>query len=81
MNNYIDEKVQKAFPPGINGTIKHNVVLEEIISQGKANKKMVHVTFFDLEDAFRSVPHPLIIHTLKRVNVHAEIQLINTLYI
>ena len=42
---------------------------------------MVHVTFFDLEDSFGSVPHPLIIHTLKRLKVPAEIQLyINTLY-
>ena len=82
-NNYIDEKVQKAFPPGINGTIEHNVILEEIISQAKTktNNKTVHVTFFDLEDAFGSVPHPLIIHTLKKFNVPAEIQLyINTLY-
>ena len=47
VNNYIDEKVQKAFLPGINGTIEHNVVLEEIISQAKTNKKTVHVTFFD----------------------------------
>jgi len=79
-NNYIDEKVQKAFLPGINGTIEHNVVLEEIISQAKTNLKTVHVTFFDLEDAFGSVPHPLIIYTLKRFNVPAEIQLyINTL--
>ena len=61
---------------GINGTIEHNVILEEIISQAKTNKKTVHVTFFDLEDAFVSVPHPLIIH-----NVPVEIQLyINTLY-
>ena len=81
VNNYIDEKVQKAFLPGINGTIEHNVVLDEIISQAKTNKKTVHVTFFDLEDAFGSVPHPLIIHTLKRFHVPAEIQLyINTLY-
>ena len=35
-----------------NGTIEHNVVLEEIISQAKTNKKTVHVTFFDLEDSF-----------------------------
>ena len=55
-NNYIDEKVQKAFLPGINGTIEHNVVLEEIISQAKTNKKTVHVIFFDLKDAFGSVP-------------------------
>ena len=44
LNNYIDEKVQKAFLLGINGTIEHNVVLEEIISQAKTNKKTVHVT-------------------------------------
>jgi len=31
-NNYIDEKVQKAFLSGINGTIGHNVAVEEIIS-------------------------------------------------
>ena len=73
----IDEKIQKAFLPSIIGTIEHNVVLDKIISQAKTNKK----TFFDLEDAIGSVPHPLIIHTLKRFNVPAEIQLyINTLY-
>ena len=55
VNNHIDEKVQKAFLPGIYGTIEHNVVLEEIISQAETNKKTVHVTFFDLEDAFGSV--------------------------
>ena len=43
------------------------MALEEIISQAKTNKKTVHVTFFDLEDAFGLVPHPLIIHTLKKV--------------
>ena len=64
-NNYIDEKVQKAFLQGINGTIEHNVILEEIISQAKTNKKTVHVTFFDLEDAFVSVPHSLIITSSK----------------
>ena len=62
VNNYNDEK--KAFLSGINGTIKHNVVLDEIISQAKTNKKTVHVTFFDSEDAFGSVPHPLIIQGL-----------------
>ena len=45
---------------------------------------MVHVTFFDLEDAFGSVPHPLIIHSLKRFNVPApyiSISYISTPYI
>ena len=80
LTNYIDEKVPKAFLLSINGSIEHNVILEDIISQAKTNLKTVHVTFFDLEDAFGSVPHPLIIYTLKRFNVPAEIQLyINTL--
>ena len=56
VNNYIDEKVQNAFLPGINGFNEHNVLLDKIISQAKTNKKTVHVTFFDLEDAFGSVP-------------------------
>ena len=68
--------------PGINGTIEHNVVLEEIISQAKTNKITVHITFLDLEVAFGSVTHPLIMHILKRFHVPAEIQFyINTLYI
>ena len=41
VNNYIDEKVQRAFLSGINGTIEHNVVLDEIISQAKTSKKTV----------------------------------------
>ena len=38
-NNYIDEKVQKAFLPSINGSIEHNVILEDITSQAKTNLK------------------------------------------
>ena len=76
VNNYNDEK--KAFLPGINGTIEHNVVLEEIISQAKTNKKTVRVTFFDSEDAFGSVPHPLIIQGL--MSLQKIQQYINTLY-
>ena len=44
-NNYIDEKVQKAVLPDINGTIEHNFALEEIISQAKTSKKTVHEHF------------------------------------
>ena len=41
----------------------------------------MHITFFDLEDAFGSVPHGLILHTLKRFHFPPEIQYyINTLY-
>ena len=52
--------------PGINGCIEHNIVMEEIIRDAKHNKKTAHITFFDLEDAFGSVPHSLIDQTLEQ---------------
>ena len=72
-NNYIDEKLQKAFLPGINGCIEHNITLDEIIKDLKFKKRTLHVTFFDLADAFGSVPHNLIIETLKRNNFPPEV--------
>ena len=56
-NRFIDPSVQKAFINGINGCVEHNQVLQEIISHSKSNKRTVHVTFFDLADAFGSVSH------------------------
>ena len=61
-----DETVQKAFLPGINRCIEHNIVMEGIIKDAKAKKQTAHITFFDLEDAFGSVPHSLISETLNR---------------
>ena len=60
-NNLIGNTLQKAFLPGINGCIEHNAVLDEIVKDAKHKKKTVHMTFFDLEDAFGSVPHSLIL--------------------
>ena len=66
--------MQKAFLPGINGCIKHNISLDEIVKDAKHKKKALHVTFFDLADAFGSVPHNLITETLRRNNFPPEIQ-------
>ena len=65
-NKLIDETMQKAFLPGINGCIEHNIVLDEIVRDARNKKKTVHITFFDLADAFGSVPHNTIIHSLRR---------------
>ena len=58
-NNFVDSTMQKAFLPGINGCIEHNAALEEIIKDARNKNLTVHMTFFDLEDAFGSVPHSL----------------------
>ena len=73
-NKFIDETVQKAFLPGINGCVEHNVVMDEIIKDAKTKHRTVHITFFDLEDAFGSVPHQLIQHSLQRNHLPQNIQ-------
>ena len=65
-NKLIDNTTQKAFLPGINGCIEHNIVMEEIIKDARLKNKTAHITFFDLEDAFGSVSHSLIDETFRR---------------
>ena len=65
-NKLVDPTLQKAFLPGINGCIEHNIVMDEIIKDAKHDIKTCHITFFDLEDAFGRVSHTLIDHTLER---------------
>jgi hypothetical protein len=65
-NKLMDPAMQKAFLPGINGCIEHNLAMEEVIKSARKSKRTAHITFFDLEDAFGSVPHSLISHTLRR---------------
>lgn len=61
--------MQKAFLHRINGVIEHNQVLQEIYKHAKSNQRTVHSTFFDLEDAFGSVNHDLIIFSLERFHL------------
>ena len=42
----LDPTMQKAFLPGINGCIEHNIALEEIIKDARKNKQTCHSTFF-----------------------------------
>ena len=73
-NNLINPQIQKAFLPGVSGCMEHNTVMEEIIKDIKAKKRTVNIAFFDLEDAFGSVPHDLIFHTLERNHFPQSIQ-------
>ena len=73
-NNLVDPTMQKAFLPGINGCIEHNAAMEEVIKSARKNKKTCHISFFDLEDAFGSVPHSLIQETLKRNHLPENVQ-------
>ena len=60
INKYIDPSAQKVFIKGITGCVEHIEVVQEIIQHARLNKKTVHITWFDLADAFGSVSHDLI---------------------
>ena len=59
-NGIIDDSTQKAFLRGINGCIEHTQTMHELLASARLNKKTIHITFFDLADAFGSVEHDLI---------------------
>ena len=63
-NKYLDPAAQKAYVDGVNGCVEHVVVVQEIIQHAKKNHQTMHTTWFDLEDAFGSVPHVLIPHVM-----------------
>ena len=64
-NKYIDPSVQKGFMAHINGCIEHTTLLQEIIQNSKYNKKTLHLSSYDLQDAFGSISHELIPIALK----------------
>ena len=73
-NGIIDSAIQKAFLPNISGCFEHNMVMQEAIKYVRAKKKTMHITFFDLADAFGSVPHQLIMHTLETYQLPINIR-------
>ena len=73
-NKLIDPSIQKAFLPGISGCTEHNAVMEELIKHVRSNKLTAHIAFFDLADAFGSIPHDLILHTLSRNHFPQQVQ-------
>ena len=56
-NKYLNQVAQKAYIEGINGCKEHVTVVQEMIQHAKLKHKTVHITWFDLEDAFGSVCH------------------------
>ncbi len=80
-NNVIDPSMQKAFLQGINGCIEHTQIMHEILAHARNNNKTCHVTYFDLADAFGSVEHELIYHTMERNGIPPiVIQYVKNLY-
>jgi hypothetical protein len=72
-NKYLDPSAQKAYIEGINGCVEHIQVIQEVIQHAKANHKTVHISWFDLVDAFGSLSHMLIPHVMNHYHLPREI--------
>ena len=48
--------------------------MDEILKTARLSKKTLHLTWFDLEDAFGSVPHSLIFKSLERAHIPPIVQ-------
>ena len=80
-NEYIDDGTQKAFLKAVNGCTEHVQVLSEIFQDAKQKRKTVHVSWYDLSDAYGSIPHQLIEYVLKLYHIPLEeIKYIRSLY-
>ena len=73
-NGFLDSETQKAFLSKISGCEDHNLVMGEIINHAKFHHRTVHVTWFDLEDAFGSVSHDLIPICLDRMKIPVNVR-------
>ena len=76
-NEYIDDGSQKAFLKAVNGCTEHVQVLSEIFQDAKQKRKTVHVSWYDLSDAYGSIPHQLIEFCLKLYHIPQEEPLID----
>ena len=80
-NDYIDQATQKAFIKQVNGCVEHTQVLSEVIQDAKHRRKTVHISWFDLKDAYGSIPHLLIQYCMRLYHVPpGEIEYIMNLY-
>ena len=61
------------FSAGINACMEHIQVIQEVIRHSRVTNHTAYMTWVDLSDAFKSVPHSLIFHVLSHYNLPSQI--------
>ena len=72
-NHYINTSVQKAGIPGFPGCLKHSQMIWNSILSSKRDKTELHVIWFDLANAYGSIPHHLIWMALEFFNFPSKV--------
>ena len=76
----VDSTTQKAFLKGISGCIEHTQIMHELLANARNKKRTVHITYFDLADAFGSVEHSLIYHPMEMSHIPSTVIRYKKLY-
>ena len=72
-NQYIDSSIQKGGIPGVSGCMENTAILSQLIREAKEGKKDLVVTWLDIANAYGTIPHSLIMQTLKRAHVPEDV--------
>jgi flagellar biosynthesis chaperone FliJ len=64
-NNFIENRIQKGFTPGMSGTFEHTAHLAYLIRRAKKQQRSLTIALLDLRNAFGEVHHKLIQTVLK----------------
>ena len=57
----------------MSGCLEHTAILSQLIKEAKEGKKDLVVTWLDIANAYGTMPHSLILKTLKRAHVPEEV--------
>ena len=72
-NDYIDQSIQKAGIPGISGCLENTSLISQMILEAKEKQKSLVSVWLDIAKAFLSIPHQVVMETLRRIRVPEEI--------
>ena len=72
-NNIIGTSLQKGFLTGINGTMERIFTVSAIVQNALQHGLPLAMTFLDLENAFGSVSHELILDVLSHCQLPQEV--------
>ena len=73
-NGYIDRNIQKAGIAGVSGCLENTAILTQMIREAKQQKKNLVLTWLDIANAYRIIPHELIRRVLEEAHVPAKIR-------
>ena len=62
---------QKGFVPG-EGCLEHSFLLRSLLEDARRRRRSLHLVWFDLRNAFGSIPHQLLWFTMERLGLPPE---------